>query len=222
MTYPGYSYYGPPGPHRFGPPAPAPAPAYGYAPPPETGVDSRYFPLLIGWIAAFLMPAIYCVLRYALFGLDLVGMILVAAFVGPIFFGAQCCLNLITLGIPRRCRDSLLFYWSGMLVWWGGVGAICLVPGWEYREEIRELGDKAWIDYENGNEAFFDSADGERYLDILESWMSSDGNLQQSLTIPSIVALVGAAIVLIGVVVAAQNAVRPGMTQSPYWPGTMR
>ena len=53
MTYPHYG-------------SPAPMPAYGYAPPPQTGQDSRFMPLLIGWLAAFLMPIVYCVLRLSL------------------------------------------------------------------------------------------------------------------------------------------------------------
>lgn len=107
MTYPHYG-------------SPAPMPAYGYAPPPQTGQDSRFMPLLIGWLAAFLMPIVYCILRFVFYGKDWVGILLIAGAVGPLFFGIQCLLNFVALAIPKWCNDSLAIFWSGMLAWWGG------------------------------------------------------------------------------------------------------
>ncbi len=117
MTYPPY-----------GPPAPMPV--YGYAPPQQTGQDSRFMPLLIGWLAAFLMPIVYCILRYVFYGKDWVGILLIAGAVGPLFFGIQCILNFVALAIPKWCKDSLAVFWGGMLVWWGSATSKSSIPGW--------------------------------------------------------------------------------------------
>lgn len=215
MSYPGY--------HPFGPPtaAPAPMPSYGYAPPPGAGgTDSRFVPLLIGWLAAFLMPVVYCGMRVGFYGKDWIGIFLVAVLVGPVFFGVQAMLNLISLGIPKRCNDTLLVYWGGVFTWWAGVAAFCVYPGWKDRERIREIGDKAWLtEYSDGSTTRITAADKHDYGEIFDFWLSGEGNLQEAITVPSLIALAGVVLVIGGVIMAAQNPARPVVAHAPSWPG---
>ena len=206
MTYPHYG-------------SPAPMPAYGYAPPPQTGQDSRFMPLLIGWLAAFLMPIVYCILRFVFYGKDWVGILLIAGAVGPLFFGIQCLLNFVALAIPKWCKDSLAIFWGGMLVWWGSAAAFAVVPGWDFREEIKEYGDKAWPTGGPDGRDVVTTEEGQRYLEILDNWLDTETTLQHTLTIPTLAALAGIAIVVIGVVVAAMKPARPTVAYAPHWPG---
>lgn len=61
--------------------------------------------------------------------------------------------------------------------------------------------------------------DGQRYIEILDTWLDTETTLQHTLTIPTLVALAGIAIVVIGVVVAATNPVRQTVAYAPHWPG---
>lgn len=217
MTYP---HYGPPGPYHFGPPAPAPMPYYGVAV--DAGRDARFMPLLVGWLAAFFLPVLFCLLRFAFFGKDWPGVFLVAVFLSPAFFSMQVILNLIALAIPKRTHDSLAIFWGGMLVWWVGVSAFALSPGWQYRQEIREIGDKAWLTDGNGTTETLTAEEGERYVEILNFWLYEDGNLQQALTVPGIITVLGIGIIIVGLVVAARSEVRPALAPAPSWPGPVR
>ena len=106
-----------------------------------------------------------------------------------------------------------------MLVWWGSGAAFAVVPGWDFREEIKEYGEKAWPTGGPDGRDTITSEEGQRYIEILDTWLDTETTLEHTLNIPALAALAGIAIVIIGVVVAAMNPVRPTVTHAPYWPG---
>ena len=62
-------------------------------------------------------------------------------------------------------------------------------------------------------------ADKRDYGEIFDFWLSGEGNLQEAITVPSLIALAGVVLVIGGVIMAAQNPARPVVAHAPSWPG---